>query len=189
METQSPPLVCPSHTAQYIGVLVVGIIVGTCASFIYFKQVSANTYQAGFDNAKKLAQESNIGRAFRAPDDIRTISGAVTAVNGDRITVHTQSTNPFEDPAMLDRTIVITKDTKIIKISQGDMNTYKAERDAYIKNMKAGKSSGATLPRPPEPILTTIDASSITVGIALVATATENIKTLKEFSASEIQIH
>lgn len=196
MEPQTQPLVCPTHTTQYIGVLIAGLLVGAGASFVYFKQAPASigggTYQDGFDTAKNLVLNSPMGMMFRAPDDIRAISGTVTEVKGDRIVIHTQSQNPFDDPALLDRTIVITKDTKITKITQEDAKALQAKMDAFMKTMEtnrqAGKSDGAILPVPPEPTRTTVPASSIAIGETLIATAVENIKTMKEFSASEIQI-
>ena len=110
MEPQTP-LICPSHTTQYIGTLIVGIALGAGATFV----IGGGTYQAGFNDAKKLVTESPAGMMFRTPDDIRTISGTVTEVNGNRITIHTQSQNPFDDPALADRIVTITSETKITK--------------------------------------------------------------------------
>jgi len=188
---QQTPLVCPSHTTQYIGAVIVGIIVGTGASFVYLKQApadSSNTYQAGFDAAKNRVLESSMGLMFRAPDDIRTLSGAVTAVDGNQIIIHTESTNPFVDPTLADRTILITSNTKITRISQSNTATFQAEMEAFMKQMQSGKGTGGTPPQPPEPVRTTVSASSILVGDTLIVTAVENIKTSKEFTASEIQI-
>lgn len=190
---QQTPLVCPSHTTQYIGAVIVGIIVGAGASFVYFKQAPApagteNTYQAGFDAAKKLVLESPMGMVFRTPDDVRALSGSVTAVNGDKITIHTQSTNPFADPALTDRTITITADTKIVKLSQKDPKVMQAEMAAFMKTMQAGKVTTKPV-TPPTPYTSTVVTSAdIAVGATLSVTARENIKNAKEFSASEIQI-
>lgn len=189
---QQTPLVCPSHATQYLGAIIVGIIIGAGVSFVYFKQApvdSSNTYQAGFDAARKLVTESPMGMVFRIPDDIRTLSGTVTAVSGNQITIHTESINPFDDPKLADRTVFITGDTKITKISQGDPKVFQAEMEAFMKTMQSGKRTGGTLPpTPPQPTSTTVLASSVVVGNTLTATAVENIKTSKEFTASEIQI-
>lgn len=190
MEPQQP-LVCPSHTTQYIGVLIVGLVVGMGASSVYFKQAPAgteNTYQAGFDAAKKRVEESSFGMMIRTPDDIRALSGTVTAVSGNRITIHTQSINPFDAPALLDRTIVITKDTKIIETSQGDMKAFRVEMEAFMKKTQAGRGTGATRPSLPAPVSVTVDILSIKIGDTLTVTAVENIRATKEFSASEIQV-
>ena len=192
MEPQAQPLVCQPHTTQYIGVLIFGIVIGAGASFLYFNQAPASigggTYQDGFDAAKNRVLESPIGSILRTPDDIRTLSGTVTAVSGNRVTIHTLSQNPFDDPALSDRTIVITAGTKITKISQVDMKAFQDEMDAFMKKIQSGKGASALPPIPPEPTRTTVETSSIKIGDTLTATAVENINTVKEFSASEIQI-
>lgn len=190
MEPQQP-LVCPSHTTQYLSVLIIGIIVGAGASFVYFKQApvdSSNTYQAGFDAAKKRVLESPMGMMLRTPADMRTLSGTVTAINGNRITIHTQTTNPFADPTLDDRTVTITANTKISKLSQKAPKTMQAEMDAFMKTMQTGK--GATQPAtPPTPYTSTpATVANITAGSTVNITTGENIKDAKEFSASEIQI-
>lgn len=189
---QQQPLVCPSHTTQYIGAVIIGIIVGASAAFVYFKQAPAstvgNSYQDGFEAAKKRVLESPLGGMFRTPDDIRTLSGAVTSVSGNRVTIHTTSINPFEEPALDDRIIVVTADTKIFKLIQKAPEVFKAEMDAFMKKMQSTKvgSSPATLPSPSTK--NTADLASITVGATLNVTSVDNIKMSKEFSASEIQI-
>lgn len=192
-QPQTSPLVCPAHTTQYIGVLIAGLLVGVGASFVYFKQAPASigggTYQEGFETAKNLVLNSPMGMMFRAPDDIRAISGTVTTVGGNSIVIHTQSQNPFDDPALFDRTIVLKKDTKITKVTQEDAKVLQAKMDAFMKNIQAGKSAGATPPMPLEPTRTTVSVSSIAVGDILTVIAVENVKSMKEFSATEIQIH
>ncbi|MBI5400894.1 MAG: hypothetical protein HZB12_02175 [Candidatus Yonathbacteria bacterium] len=188
---QQQPLVCPSHTTQYVGAVIIGILVGAGASFAYFKQAPAsseNTYQAGFDAAKKRVLESQMGMMLRTSDDIRVLSGTVTAVNGNRITLHTQSANPFDDdPSLSTRTVLITSETKIVKLSQKDPKEMQAEMTAFMKNMQTIK--GGTPAMPPEPFTrASATATDIAVGISLNITATENIKTAKEFTTSEIQI-
>ena len=56
--------------------------------------------------------------------------------------------------------------------------------DAYTKATKSG-----TTAKPPELFtLSTIDLASIKVGDALIVTALENIKSLREFTARLIQV-
>lgn len=191
MEPQQP-LICPAHTTQYIGAAIVGILLGAGASFIYLKQapvsVGGGSYQAGFDAAKKLAEEGPLGMMLRTPDDIRTISGTVTAISGNQITIHTQSANPFDDPTLLDRTITVTATTKITKISPVDPKVFQTEMTDYMKKMQGTKSPSQPLTPPASFTSTPATLASIAVGDTLNVTAIENIKTAKEFSASEIQI-
>lgn len=185
---QQTPLVCPSHTPQYIVAIIIGLIVGAGAMFALNQPTSQNSYEDGFNAAKKRVLESSMGMMFRVPDDIRTVSGTVTAVNGKTVTIHTQTTNPFADADLDDRIITIAADTKITKLSQKDPKVVQAEMDAFMKSMQSGKM--ATPPAtPPAPYTNTIATSAdITVGSTLSITATENIVSSKEFTASEIQI-
>ena len=147
-----------------------------------------NTYQAGFDATKKLVLESPMGYIFRTPDDVRSLSGTVTRVDGSSITIHTFSTNPFDDPALADRIITVTKDTKITKISLGDPKVFQAEMEAFMKRVQGGKGTPALPPTPPQPTTTTISISGIAKGDILNVTTAENIKTMKTFTASDIQV-
>lgn len=177
--------------SQYIGVFLVGIIIGTGVTFVYFKKASAsgvNEYQAGFDAAKKLVLESQMGGIFHSPEDVRALAGTVTAVNGNSISIHAQSMNPFEDESLNNRTIIVASDTKITKITQKDSKIMQAEMDVFMKNMKASKNSTSSL-TPPEPFIrTSSTVTDIKVGDSINVTSLENIKNSKEFSVSEIQI-
>ena len=188
---QQPSFVCPSHTTHYIIILIAGIMVGAGASFAYLKQVATsegNTYQAGFNAARKLAEDSAVGGIFRAPDDVRTISGTVTAITNNRVSVHVESQNPFADPNLADRTIVINTDTKITKNIPGDIKAFQAEMEDFIEASQTDLKTPVAPPRPPQAKSVTVDTESIAVGDAITVTTSENIKDRKEFSASEIEI-
>lgn len=193
METPSTPaFICPHHTKHYIVTLILGIIIGAGMSFIYFNQTykdAKNSYQSGFETAKKRVLESNMGMIFRTPEDIRAISGKVTMISGNSITIHTESMNPFEEITLNDRIITVTKDTKITKISQGDQKAFQAEMETFMKKMQLGKNTGSLLPpTPPQPVSAIVDISNIVLGDNITITSLENIKTSKNFTASEIQI-
>lgn len=193
MEEGTQALVCPRHTVRYITVFVAGVILGGviagAASSVYFNRAiasGANTYQAGFDAAKKLVQESEFGGALRSMDDIRAISGVVTDVSGNKIVVDTKSQNPFEDIALSSRTVVAAENTKITKKVYGDVVAFQSAMDAYIKSMRSGKKITTEVPRIPEPTYEIISISDIKEGASVVITAEENIKSAAIFNASEI---
>lgn len=127
--------------------LLAGVAIGILAD-PYLPSALSNAkkgYQSGFATAKKLVEESRYGNYFRTPDDIRFVGGTVTAINGDRLTIHTASANPFDDPALNERTVLVDANTKV-------------------------------------------DLSTIKVGSSVVVIASENVKAIKEFTASEIQL-
>lgn len=186
---EQEPLVRPPRKTQYTLVIIIGIILGAGAVFMYFKQIpgvisSDNTYKAGFEAAKNRVLESPLGSLFRAPDDIHNISGGVTAVNGNVIVIHLVSTNPFDDPALDNRTVIVTPDTKILKITPQDTEAFRVKMDAFMKMIQAGKGDGV----PPQQTHTTVILSNIKVGDMLAIITIENIKSMKEFPASQIII-
>ncbi len=175
----------------YIGTLIIGIIIGTVATLYSLQGVAVeetNTYQVGFEAAKKRALESNLGAMIKTQEDVRALSGKVTAINGNLISVRVQSMDPFEDPTLDERIVAVENTTKITKFLQKDQETIKNEMDAFIKKTQSG-SSASSLATPPQPL--TVASSSIKemrFGDAINIVAESNIKTVKEFTASEIQI-
>ncbi len=145
---------------------------------------TSQNYQAGFADARKLVEDSSLGSFFRTEDDVRTVSGTVTAINGNRLTIQSQSANnPFDGSALKDRTILVDTNTKTIKLTDRDPATIKAEMEK-----KAEQSKSPQLPPVELYDQTTVDASSILVGDSIVVTASDNVKTLAEFTAEEIRI-
>jgi hypothetical protein len=166
---------------------LIGGIVGVAAD-PYLPSALSNAkkgYQSGFATTKKLVEESQYGNLFRTPDDVRFVAGTVTAVDDGRVTIHVQAPNPFEDPALGDRTVLITADTKIVKFVQKDSKAYQTEL-ATFNASAASKVAGAVPPVSFTQVA--LDKSSVQVGTMIVATASYNIKDAKEFIASEIQV-
>jgi hypothetical protein len=194
METKAQPLVCKSHSFEFIVIFIIGIVTGLSFSFLFFKQTQTSenshidetsTYQAGFDAAKKLVEQSSVGTVIKTPDDIRNFEGTVTATEGNRITIHKQfSTNPFDDMTLNDRAVIITNDTKITKLTAKDPAVFQTEMQEFLQN-----SINTTSAIPPGTFLSTsANIADITIGSQISVTATENIKVMKEFIVSEIQI-
>ena len=179
------------NTKSIVIVFIVGVFIGLGVAFAFFSpsKEDGNTYQAGFDAAKKLVKESPLGAMFISQNDIRSLTGTVTAVNGNKISVRGQaSSDPFADPALNSRVVVITKDTKIFTFTPKDAKTLQAEMALFMK----GSSGNGTVTPPIPPSMSTLtasDVSSIKVGNTVSVTAGENIKTMKEFSATEVQVN
>lgn len=196
MDQPQQPLLCPTHTAHYIIVSIVSIALGVLAGWfftyeyfeVYAPPVHESDYQAGFDAAKKRVEGSEIGSTFSIPSDIRTLSGVVTVVKGGEILIHTQEANPLE-PWLDDRTILINADTKVFKLSKKDQKTIKSEMDAFMNKMQSSKADLGAMGASPNPFVSIpVDVSSIAVGDRIDVSAVDNIRTKREFTASEIQI-
>lgn len=162
---------------ELIDVLIVvmtiaAVALGLCAA----RQAG---YQDGFTAAKALVENSNLGALIRTPDDIRSLAGTVTAVNGERLTLHLVSNSPFDDPALADRTVLVASSTKITKFVLKDPKVFQSELAAYTKTKSAP---------PPVPLtVATITLSDIKIGDSVLVTASGNIKSRKEFTAVSIQ--
>lgn len=186
MDQQS--LVCKAHTFQYLGMLLVGIIIGAGASFTYSGFSSKNAYQAGFEDAKKRVTESSFGAMFQANSDIRSLSGEVLAVDGTKIMIRSFSSDPFADPSLNERVVVISESTGVFKQTQKDPKAIQEEMAAFMKST-AGGALGEQVVNPPMPFVRTpVKTDVISVGSRITVTASENIKSLKEFTAKEIDI-
>ncbi len=90
--------------------------------------------------------------------------------------------NPFDALAIIDRTVTLTPDTKVIALTPQDP---KALQAALVKLAQA--TSTAANPSSLY-IQTAVAASSIRVGAQVTVIAAQNIKTLSAFTASEVQI-
>lgn len=146
-------------------------------------------YQMGFNAAKSLVEHSSFGAIMMsAPDDIRILSGTVTAVGSDRIMVHTVSNNPFD--TLSDRTVLVASSTKITKFAQKDSAVSKSEMDAYTKAIESKAAlKGASSTTPPLSFtIAVITTADINVGDMVMITAPDNIKSLRTFTASFIQV-
>lgn len=166
---------------KFIGaglVFIAGGFVGAVAGYAYTAQTR---YQAGFMAAKNLVEKSNLEQ-FITSSDIRTLSGTVTAVQGESVMLRTVSNDPFQDPALTDRTVRIVPATQIALLVRKDPQAFQSEVLAYMNR----KTASSTPPNPLTPTPATF--STIKIGDYLTVTAAENIKTAHTFTATEIQI-
>lgn len=157
-------------------------------------QVS-NTKKArvqGFSQAEELVRKSSFGGLFRSIDDTRFVSGKVIAINGNKITVHLQNNDPFDETFIEDRIVVISPFTKIIRQTLKDKAAFQDEVVGPLKNIFTATASRVPTKSPPPPSVPFVeiasDISSIQVGDAVFITASLNIKEMKEFNADKITI-
>jgi hypothetical protein len=188
LETTPPltvvkPLSAHVPTTVYLlvaGSVVVGVILGIVIDPYLPKSIS-NTkknfergYQSGFNEVKTRVEKSTVGRALQSSGEIRAIAGTVKAVNGNKLTLHTQPVNPFDDTSLTDRVIDITSSTTILRII----------RPADTEKPKTLRKETTY----PSLMATSSKLSDIKVGEMLNVFSKVDIRTVKEFSASSIQI-
>lgn len=180
-----------SCVLKNIGALIVGLILG-CVIFIFVYPKLPSTisnsqkeYQAGFDAAKGLVEKSSLGVFFTDKADVRIVSGTVASVLGNnQFVIHSNmNANPFADETIIDRTILVTPSTKIVVLVPKDSKFVEQQ----LLSKSDNTSISATVPSQiyDQRIVT---ASEIKVGDSLTVIALENVKNLKQFTPTEIQI-
>lgn len=171
--------------------VVIAFLIGAVVAMLadpYLPSPLSNTqkgYQNGFNAAKTLVASSSVGGFFQTPADVRTLSGTVTAISGNRITFHVQSSNPFDDPSLANRTAIVDASTTVIRLAQKDPVVYQAEMDAFTKAQKTATTTGI-LPTPT--VVASAQASDIKIGDMINVLTLVNVKTLGEFTVRAIQI-
>ena len=157
--------------------LLAGIILGVFVDPYLPASISnaKKGYQAGFDAAKTLVASSSVGAMFNTPADVRSLSGTVTAIHGDTLTLHVGVTDPFGDPALADRTVAVDASTTIVRLT------------IPIRSGSQATSKDA-IPTPPLFTQTFVNLSGISIGDPLTVTAAENIAKAEAFTATGIQI-
>jgi hypothetical protein len=144
-----------------------------------------------FSIEKNTVVSSSPNNTSRDSDDIRILTGTVTAINGTSITIHTISDDSFEGSVLADRIIFVNASTTITKFIQKDLVVFQDEMAKFRKTTQMNASSSAENTQSVTPPLffnlTTTNFASIKVGDILNVVALENIKLIKEFTASEIR--
>ncbi|HUY05150.1 MAG TPA: hypothetical protein VMV62_00285 [Candidatus Paceibacterota bacterium] len=171
--------------------VIIAFLVGAIAAAFadpYLPAALSNTqkgYQAGFGAAKTLVENSSLGGFFTATPIVRALSGNVTMIRGDQITLRVHSLNPFDDPALMDRIVVVDASTTVAKIAQKNPTAYQAELAAFMSAQKTATTTGVL---PVATIITPARLSDIAVGDSLNVVSAVNIKTMEKFVAQSIQI-
>ncbi|MFH1583175.1 MAG: hypothetical protein ABIB72_02555 [Candidatus Falkowbacteria bacterium] len=161
--------------------------------------IGANTYQAGWEAAKKRLADSGFGLPM-ADFEINNVSGQVTAVKGDAITLKIMPLELLADPNLDERIIKVDANTKIYVLEQKDQAEYQKEMEDFDKKMQEQINN---MPAPGEIPASPVDAitppgffvkkeisiSGIKVGDNISVIAADNdIKNTKQFTAAEINL-
>jgi len=161
--------------------------------------IGANTYQAGWEAAKKRLADSGFA-APMANFEIKNVSGQVAAIKGNVITLKIRPLEPLADPSLDERIINVDANTKIYIQEQKDQAEYQAEMAEFNKKMqeqlktqlKPGQAPAAPASAimPPEFFIKKqISLKDIKAGDNInVIAADKDIKNTKQFRAAEISL-
>jgi len=108
---------------------------GKTSSFLSGLSTGANTFQAGWDAAKKRLADSGFG-APMANLEIKNLTGQVTAVKDNAITIKISPLEPLADPSLDQRIVKVDANTKIYVLVQKDQALYQKEMEEFNRKMQ-----------------------------------------------------
>lgn len=189
--TKQHPLA--TYLVASAGLLLVGAIVG---AFVdpYLPSRLSNT-EKGFVAARTLVEDSSIGNFFRTQLNRSTISGTVTAIQGNRISIHDSSLKNdslnilFDIPFIIDRTIIVDATTEVVKLTENtSLKSQVGGNGAReVQQIKPDGSVSTTSPTTTY-LETPANVSGIKTGDILIIIAPEGAKTETEITAQKILI-
>lgn len=123
------PFHFPCSPTVHIGAGVALFLVGGLVTMLvdpYLPTLLSNTKKSearghtlGFAEARAKVEANNIGKAIKAQSNSLTISGTITKIGGGKVTIHDNNpVDPFADPALLDRTVIINASTTFRLVSE-----------------------------------------------------------------------
>lgn len=123
-----------------------------------------------------------------AEQENHSIVGTVGSINGSSFSINESSRQILSKTAGA-RTIVVTRDTKIVKgVVVADMETFSREEQAYFKKMQDAKNQ-QVLSLPPQMMsYTEAGPEDIKIGDDVLVTTIENIGSQDTLFASKVQI-
>jgi len=185
---------------------VVFFVMGCIFSFLGSNAtVGGNSYQAGWDAAKKRLSDSGLF-GIGMNTEIKSITGEIKEISGDKIIIKIRPLEPLADASLDTRTIVVDSATKMYTLQPKDQTVFLAEMEAYAQKMKINGTqtpmttptststptpvAPATVILPPDGFIrTTISVSDLKVGQMINILSENNIKEVSEFKASEISYY
>ncbi|MFH1523064.1 MAG: hypothetical protein ABIE43_04590 [Patescibacteria group bacterium] len=163
--------------------------------------IGQNTYQAGWEAAKKRLAETGYATGMVNEMEIKSIHGQVKKVEGNKITLKIRPLEPLADPGLDTRIITVDNQTKITMQEQKDNEEYRKEMEDYSLKMQAnneammktepGQASAPPTDMPMPPTMYTTKTGSISdikKDANITVIAANNIKNEKEFTATEINL-
>jgi hypothetical protein len=144
-----------------------------------------NDYQAGWQAAKQRLKETGFLPAPPGQQEIKSISGQVTGVDKNIISISIRPLEPLADPALDTREVEVGKDTALYRLEPKSQDDYAKEWEAYQKAVAAG--TGAL--QPPSPYeKKELGIADIAEGQRVSVTASSDIKEAKKFTALEVSL-
>lgn len=182
-------------------VAVLFFILGAGVAILFFNQCREitpltsekadgnDTFQAGWEAAKKRLVETGVVLGLNEKISIKSITGTIKGVQSGRITIKIVPLEPLAIPDLDQRIIQIDSGTKINKLVKKNEEQYQKEIEEFNRIDKK-----ALLNTPEYPVYPNrytkqeITIDELQVNTKAVVTAAEDVKNVKQFTAREITI-
>ncbi|MCX6786522.1 MAG: hypothetical protein NTU85_01730 [Candidatus Kaiserbacteria bacterium] len=166
------------ETITTLLVLIIGITIGFAGGKYINIKVADSSCEAKLAKAKAM---------FPSAQDVRGVSGKISGINGNTVTIAVNETSPFDDSPTA-REVVVGENTKIVKMDFKDQTVFKQELEEYQK-ITSAQTDKTKIPTPPIPFTEKeISLSDLKVGDQITVEAGENIKTETKFTATKITL-
>lgn len=154
------------------------------------KYNAPNTFQAGWDAAKKKVGETPYIPMAGGQEEIKSIQGRIASVGDGQITIEARLFNPLDDEKLKFRTVKIDENTEIIIREDKDMEVIRQEQEKYNKKMDEFRRGEITvMPEVPQVNIEKKAAiKDLKEGDVVTVDAAENIREALEFKASKIVV-
>lgn len=150
-----------------------------------------NTFQTGWDAAKERLDQSPFGTVDSSGIEIKSVSGLIQKIEGNKLTVKISPTEPLADPNLDIRIITVDSNAKISLLAILD-DQVESQKMAQDFQNKLREARGEAVPSSQVASLKPADEKDIKltdlkIGQQIFATASEDIKDEKEFTAILIE--
>lgn len=169
-----------SHLPIFFSVLfLLGLVVGIVIEPFLPKPISATKknftkgYDAGFAEAKSRVVKSDLSGVVKVIGPTKAMVGTVSSINGSKISIHTQLKNPFDEPALADRVVLVTSSTTVLRLIKPEI----------VENKKLPEGSSY-----PSITSTTTTVASLQVGERINVISSTVIEDVGEIVATIVQI-
>ncbi|MEK7118069.1 MAG: hypothetical protein AAB869_00480 [Patescibacteria group bacterium] len=168
--------------------LIIGLILGFAGGSMF-----GGNDQASYKDEIK-ARLTETGALPLQPSEVKQLSGSIKAIDGKTLTLSVQyPRDPFGDPSLDERTVMIDGNTKIVVMVQKDQKIFEKELADYQNKIGAIKPGAlpdpSKMPTPPQIFdKKDGDLSSLEVGQIVNITTAENVKDVKNFTAVTVEI-
>jgi hypothetical protein len=169
-----------------------GIFLGTKLKKTTTPGSQENTYEAGWNAAKKQLEQTGVGKTLNQIV-AKTIIGTIDTVSGSTIMLkNVSSSDPLSKANLENRTVQIAPDTKVYRLVQKDKTQFLSETEAFqskVRDRMSGKDNSEDPIVPPQPqSKENATPSDLKAGQFVTITSNEDIADAKEFTAQEINI-